>query len=53
VPKIVPKLNALRAAQALVKKYIPADVDLVAELIADRRREVEEETKRMERDDGK
>ena len=35
--------QALREAQAIVARYVPADRDLVAELIAERRAEAERE----------
>jgi bifunctional DNA-binding transcriptional regulator/antitoxin component of YhaV-PrlF toxin-antitoxin module len=43
VVEIITGSEAVRRAQALVRKYIPAGVNLVDELLADRRREVEQE----------
>ncbi len=41
--RIVPRTEAVRRAQALVKKRIPGSRSLVAELHKDRRREAENE----------
>ena len=40
---LLSRLSAIRRAQELVRKYVPEGVDLVDELIADRRREAEKE----------
>jgi AbrB family looped-hinge helix DNA binding protein len=45
--RIVPKLNLLRDAQALVKKHVPAKVDLVENLLLERRKEVATEKHKM------
>lgn len=37
--------TAVRKAQEIVRKYVPADVSLVDELLEDRRREVERESR--------
>lgn len=43
--RIVSRDRAIRRAQELVAKYVPDDVSLVDELIAERRREVANEEK--------
>lgn len=43
--RIVSRDRAIRRAQELVAKYVPDDVSLVDELIAERRREVADEEK--------
>lgn len=41
--RLIGRIQALRRAQALVAKYVPAGTSLVDELIAERRREVADE----------
>lgn len=44
--RMLPLAESVRRAQALVRAHVPAGVSLVDELLADRRREVEQERRR-------
>jgi AbrB family looped-hinge helix DNA binding protein len=43
--RLMPVATAVRKAQALVRQYVPEGISLVDELLEDRRREVERETR--------
>ena len=44
--RVVPRAQAVKRAQALVRQFVPKERDLALELITERRNEVQEEARR-------